>query len=142
MSDNPQRIPFESLLTSENYYCINTIPPNKQAWYNRQKKGQSYRYNPNSDKEFKALLFTSSLQPTILFISISIIKSYSKNSSHNPNYDSSSGRSYNLNSRCDSFNLPRIFIRLIPKDWDTSLLDSNDPLHIFNNGLKDQLNYT
>lgn len=143
MSDNPERITFESLLKSKtSYYCINMIPTNRQPWYNRQKEGQSYRYNPNSDKEFKALLFTSSHQRNILFITISIIRSYSKNTSHNPNYDSSTGRSYNLNSRCDSFNPPHIYIRVIPNDWNTSLLDSDDPLHVFNDGLKDKLIYT
>jgi len=141
MSDNPGRIAFEELLKPKTYYCINKILPNRQAWYNRQKEGKPYRYNPNSDKEFNVRLFTSSYQPNILFISISTIKRNSKQSSHNPNYDSSTGRSYNLNSRCDSFNSPCIFIRFIPDDWDTALLGSDDPLYVFNDGLNDQLQY-
>ena len=136
MSDEPIRIKFESLLTDCDWFCIDKIPSNKQALYNLQDEGKSIVYSQNSSDAFRTMMFLSRYQPGILFIRIATSKSLLKYTIQNSNYDFASGR-----SSPKAFNTAHTFIRRIPIDWDKSLLQSDDPIGVFNNGLTTPLPY-
>jgi hypothetical protein len=136
MSDEPVRIKFESLLKDCDWFCIDKIASNNQELYNLQDVGKSIVYNKNSSDAFRTMMFLSSYQPGILFIKIATSKSLLKYTIQNPNYDFASGR-----SSSKAFNLAYTFIRRIPSDWDKSLLQSDDPMGVFNNGIKTPLPY-
>ena len=136
MSDEPIRIKFKSLLTNCDWFCIDKISSNKQELYNLQDEGKSIVYNQNSPDAFRTMMFLSRYQPGILFIRIATSKSLLKYTIQNSNYDFASGRSYP-----NAFNKAHTFIRRIPIDWDKSLLQSTDPMGVFNNGLTTPLPY-
>ena len=143
--ESSKRITFEELLEPNTCICVDSIPSNERPWFNRQIVGNTFEYNKYSSDYVRAFLFRSSYQPTLVFIVIITLHIPSKNTNHNMTYDSSCGRSMHSIHKQDCYNYPRTFVRIIPDDWDDSILSGSpnskthhnfDPFIVFNAGLE------
>jgi hypothetical protein len=141
----PARITFEELLEPRMCISVDSIPSAERPWFNRQKEGPTYIYNRYSSEHVRAFLFLSSYQPKLLFIVIITLNIPSKNTHQNTTYDSSSGRSMHSMHKQDCYNYPRTYVRILPDDWDDSILSNSqdsetyrdcDPFNVFNAGLE------
>jgi hypothetical protein len=141
MSDEPRRIEFESLLKPGEHCCIDAIPAQEQAWYNKQHVGLTRVYNKYSSDQLSVSLFLSRYQPNILFIVVCKVEVSNKNAHQNAHYDSSIGRPAKPNMRDVYYTRPFTFIRFLPENWNIGMLTHENPLEVFNNGLTKPLNY-
>lgn len=139
--ESSKRITFKELLEPNTCICVDSISSDERPWFNRQIVGKTFEYNKYSSDYVRAFLFRSSYQPKLVFIVIITLHIPSKNTNHNMTYDSSCGRSMHSIHKQDCFNYPRTFVRIIPDDWDDSMLN-DDPFEVFNADLEPKYSLT